>query len=48
MSPCRKTVINGKEIEEYYWAGSMVVYVDGKLFKGTYDAAIDAAEKDGE
>lgn len=40
MSPDRKTVINGKMVEEYYWAGKYVVYIDGHLFDGSYETAL--------
>ena len=31
MSPERKETINGQLIEEYYWAGKAVVYLDHHL-----------------
>ena len=32
MSPHRQQIINGRKIEEYYWAGEMVVYIDNHVF----------------
>ena len=46
MTPERSTVINGKRIEEFYWAGNMVVYVDFKKYEGTYEDAINFFGKD--
>lgn len=43
MSPERKTEINGHTITEYYWAGDMVVYVNGRLSPMTYSAACEWA-----
>ena len=41
MTPERKIIINGKLIEEYYWAGRMVVYVDHFLQREkTYEQVI--------
>lgn len=34
MTPERKATINGHEVHEYYWAGSMIVYVDHVLQEG--------------
>ena len=39
MSPERKTIIDDTEVEEYYWAGRMVVYIDNRLTNETYEAA---------
>jgi len=30
MSPERREMINGVKVEEYYWNGKMVVYVDNR------------------
>jgi hypothetical protein len=40
MTPDRRIEIGGKKVEEYYWAGEYVVYIDGHLFNGNYDTAI--------
>ena len=44
MSPERQTTVNGHQITEYYWAGVMVVYVDHKLTKESYEQAIARLE----
>jgi hypothetical protein len=31
MSPERSTIINGIKIEEFYWHGDLIVYVDNCL-----------------
>lgn len=41
MSPDRKEIVNGKLVEEYYWAGQYVVYVDHYAAKGGYDKIIE-------
>lgn len=41
MNPERKTEINGHKVEEYYWAGRMVTYVDNRLSEDGYDNAVD-------
>jgi len=40
MKPKRKAMICGTIIEEYYWIGKMVVYIDYKKFDGTYEEAV--------
>ena len=45
MSPDRKTVVNGKKVEEYCWAWKMVTYIDNPLFDGSYESAIDSLSK---
>jgi hypothetical protein len=45
MSPERKTTINGYLIEEYDWAGSFPVYVNHKLYNGTYKEAVEQYSK---
>ncbi len=37
MKPERSKTIAGKLIQEYYWHGKMVVYVDHRLSKQKYD-----------
>lgn len=39
MDPERKIKINGHDIEEYWWAGELIVYIDYQLFNGTYEEA---------
>ena len=45
MSPDRKDTINGHRIEEFYWAGRMVTYVDNQLTSASYDAACALARE---
>ena len=42
VTPDRKTIVNGKLVEEFYWAGEYIAYIDGHLFNGGYDAAINS------
>jgi|SaaInl7_200m_RNA_FD_contig_41_1180555_length_1261_multi_6_in_0_out_0_2 hypothetical protein len=44
MSPDRRTEVNGNKIEEYYWAGKMVTYINNRAFEGTYEEAIKHCE----
>ena len=44
MTPQRKREINGHVIEEYYWHGEMVVYVDNQLVKESFEKAIERLE----
>lgn len=44
MNPNRATVANGRVVEEYYWAGKYVVYVDNKKVNMTFEEACDANE----
>lgn len=39
MSPERKTIIDDRKVEEFYWAGKLVVYIDNRLTDETYEAA---------
>jgi hypothetical protein len=40
MKPLRVEKVNGNTIEEFYWAGKLVVYVNNRLFNGDFEAAI--------
>ena len=40
MSPERKENIGPHKVEEFYWAGRMIVYVDDKLTSETFDDAV--------
>ena len=41
MRPERKVItVNGHTIEEYYWNGKLVVYVDNHAYVGSYSQAI--------
>lgn len=42
MEPERKQTINGHLIEEFWWGWKLVVYVDGKVFRGSFEQAIEA------
>jgi len=44
MKPERYKKINGKMIEEYYWADKLVVYVNNRKFDGTFEEACKLAE----
>lgn len=44
MSPDRKKIIGNVKIEEYYWAGKIVVYVDNHLSDLSFEDACRAAE----
>jgi hypothetical protein len=37
MTPERTKVIDDTKIEEFYWAGKMVVYVNNQLTPGSFD-----------
>lgn len=45
MTPEKKKVINGRTVEQYYWAGEWVTYVDGHLVPETFDEAVDKIAK---
>ena len=47
MSPDRKKVVNGQRIEEFYWAGKYVVYVNNCASDLSFEEACRAAEKQG-
>jgi hypothetical protein len=36
-----KKKINGRLIEEYYWAGKWVVYVDNRAVSDTFEQVLD-------
>ena len=40
MTAERKTEVNGHRVEEYYWAGKMVVYIDNFSTEETYKEAV--------
>lgn len=42
MEPERKKTINGHLIEEFYLGWKYVVYVDNKVFRGSFEQAIEA------
>lgn len=46
MDPTRKEVVNGRVVREYYWAGSLPVYLDYRLVVGkSFDEVVDAMKK---
>lgn len=45
MAPERRHYVNGYKIEEYYWAGKMVVYIDNRAFEGTFEEAIEKCNR---
>ena len=45
MSPDRVKVIGSQKVEEFYWAGRQVVYVDNCLSKDTFDEACSKLEE---
>lgn len=40
MEPCRKWVIGKNKIEEFYFSGRFVVYVDNRRYDGAYEDAV--------
>ena len=42
MSPERKEIVNGKKVEEYYWSGKMVVYVDNHGVEMSFEETCNA------
>lgn len=44
MSPDRREIVNGVLIEQYYWAGKMVVYVDHYISNLTFEQAVAEAK----
>lgn len=48
MRPDKKKIINGKKVEQYYWAGKNVVYIDNYLQKGqTFEEVCADLEEEG-
>lgn len=45
MKPEREKKIGRNLIEEYYWAGKWVVYVNNKRYDGTLEEAIEMVKK---
>lgn len=41
LKPTRVKKVNGKHIEEFYWGGTFVVYVDNRLFEGDFEQVIN-------
>ena len=40
MEAERKRKVGGSVVEEFYWGGRLVVYVDNKKFIGTFTDAV--------
>ncbi len=40
MTPNRKATVNGIKVEQYYWAGEQVVYVDNLATEYNFDTAV--------
>jgi hypothetical protein len=45
MSPDKKKIINNQVIEQYYWHGKYVVYIDSKLTHLNFSEACIYVEK---
>ena len=43
MNNSKSTQIGNYRIEEFYWAGDYVVYINNNKFSGSYDDAIKTA-----
>lgn len=41
MTPNRQETVNGHKVEQYYWAGRLVVYVDNRKTDETFDEAVE-------
>lgn len=41
MSPDNSRTVNGLLIEQYYWNGKMITYIDNTKFDGTFSEAIE-------
>lgn len=41
MKHGRCEIINGNKIEEFYWAGELVVYVNNMKFDGCFEEAVE-------
>lgn len=39
MSPDRVKIIDGNRVEEFYWAGKMVVYINNRATDETFEKA---------
>ncbi len=40
----RKEIVHGHLVEEYYWAGKTVVYIDNRLTDLSYSEAVRSYE----
>lgn len=46
MQPDRRKIIGEHKIEEYYWAGKKVVYIDNRLTEQPFDKACEELKED--
>lgn len=46
MSPERRKIIGNRKVEEYWWAGRLVTYVDNHLSQHSFDEAVSIVEMD--
>jgi|TARA_R110000765_G_scaffold89285_1_gene170455 hypothetical protein len=44
MTPDRIETVNGKKIEEFYWNGRMIVYVNNTKTEDNFETAIENAK----
>lgn len=47
MDSQRSEVINGKKIEEFYWNGKAIVYVDNQKSELTFEEAVKKLKEGG-
>lgn len=40
----KSIVVNGNKIEQYWWAGKLVVYINNIAYEGNYEEAIKYCE----
>ena len=45
MSPTNQTQVGDYKIEEFYWAGGYVVYVNNRAVTESFDEAVELAKK---
>ncbi len=47
MIPERTKRVAGKKVEEFYWAGALVVYVDNRADNRSFDDITEESEGEG-
>ena len=45
MVPLRKKIVRGRKVEEFYWHGEFVVYIDNKLTDRKYNDITEKGEE---
>lgn len=45
MQTTRKIVVEGHKIEQFYWNGRYVVYIDNKRFAGNFHDAVESVKQ---